>query len=796
MLKNYLKIALRNLRRHKAYTFINVLGLAVGLACCLLILFYVQDELSYDTYHEKADRIHRLVRSRSAYTAAPMAPALVAEMPRVSHAARIQKFNDVLILNGDEKRFTETVFAADTSLFDIFSFTFVRGHPKTALSRPDGLILTESAVQKYFGEEDPMGKALILVDDEPITLTVTGVLEDLPRTSHFRFDLLASFKWVEQSTNRLENWTTNWLFTYFLLEEGTTAAQVEAQLPVFFERHTGEAWDHFRVQPLLDIHLRSTGLTQDIAPQGSMAYLLIFSAVALLILVVACINFMNLSTARSAGRAREVGMRKVLGARRGQLIRQFLGESFVMAFGSLVLALGLTVLLLPAFGTLTEKELVVGFDTVGFIVPVLFGLIVLVGLLAGSYPAFFLSAFEPIDTLKGRLGRGTAGGFLRKSLVVFQFAVSVFLILGTLVVAGQLAYVKNARLGFDKEQVVVLPFGAELEQRHETIKQALLRHPKVHRVSASGNVPGHDVSDFYFRPEGLSATGDDLPGWDTYFIDADFVETLRLEIVEGRAFSKELVSDERAFILNETAVAEAVAMVGEAWQSPVGKQLEFYVPGAEGWRVLKSGTVVGVVKDFHYRSLHEEIGPLVLQVFPPAFGDLLVKVGTDDLGSTLAFLEQQWQTLGPDRPFEYFFLDQDYDRLYSAEERVGELFGFLAFLTILIACLGLFGLAAFMAEQRTKEIGIRKVLGATVPGIILLLSKEFTRLVVVAFVIAAPVAYIAMNGWLEDFAYRIEISWWIFLAAGLSALLIAWLTVSYQAIKAALTNPVKALRYE
>lgn len=621
MWRNYLKIALRSLKRHKAYTFINVFGLAVGLACCLLILFYVQDELSYDTYHEKADRIHRLVRSRSAYTAAPMAPALVAEMPGVSHAARIRKFDDVVIHDGGEKRFTETVFAADTSLFDIFSFTFVRGNPKTALSRPDGLVLTESAVQKYFGKEDPMGKALILVEDEPIPLTVTGVLEDLPRTSHFRFDLLVSFKQVEQSSNRLDNWTTNWLFTYFLVEEGTTAAQVEAQLPAFFERHTGEAWDHFRVQPLLDVHLHSAGLEIDIAPQSSIAYLLIFSAVAVLILVVACINFMNLTTARSAGRAREVGMRKVLGARRGQLVWQFLGESFVMACGALVLALGLTALLLPAFGNLTGKDLVVGRDAVGFIVPVLLGLIVLVGLLAGSYPAFFLSAFRPIDTLKGRLNRGTAGGLLRKSLVVFQFGVSVFLILGTLVVAAQLEYVKNARLGFDKEQVIVLPFGSALEERPETVKQALLRHPNVHSVSASGNVPGHDVSDFLFRPEGLSTTGDDRVSWDTYFIDADFVETLHLEIVEGRAFSKALASDEHAFILNETAVAEAVATVGETWESPLGKHLEFYVPGAEGWRVLKSGPVVGVVKDFHYRSLHEEIGPLALQVFPPAFGD-------------------------------------------------------------------------------------------------------------------------------------------------------------------------------
>ena len=796
MIKNYLKIAFRNLQRYRMYAFVNMAGLAVGMTCCMLILLYVRDELSYDRYHENAEQIHRLVRSRSAYTAAPMGPALAAEMPGVRQAARIKVYQDVLVHDGGEKRFIESVFAADTSFFDIFTVPFLRGTPEAALSRPDGLVLTASAAEKYFGREDAMGKTLIVVDDEPFALTVTGVIEDLPAASHVRFDLLASFKLVEQSSSRLENWTTNWLFTYLLLDEATSGADVEARLPALFERHTGEAWDHFRIQPLLDIHLYSRELDLDIAPQGNIAYVFIFSAVGLLVLLIGCINFMNLATARSAGRAKEVGMRKVLGARRRQLVQQFLGESLVMALGALVMAVGLALLLLPAFGQLAEKDLALSLQEAGYLAVAFFGLALVVGLLAGSYPAFFLSAFAPIDTLKGTLRTGRAARFLRQGLVVFQFTISTALIVGTLVVVEQLDYVKNAGLGFDKEQVVVLSVGAALEERYEAAKQEIRRHPNVLGVSASGNVPGHGVSDFYYHLEGLATSLDALPGWDTYFVDADFVETLRLEVVQGRNFSRDLVSDEQAFILNEAAVARAVADVGEAWASPIGKQMSFYLPGAEGWQVFKSGTVVGVVKDFHYRSLHEEIGPLVLQVFPETFGELLVKVGTDDLAGTLAFLEQRWRDLDPTRPFDYYFLDQDFDRLYRAEDRVGQVVGAFAVPTIVIACLGLFGLAAFMAEQRTKEIGVRKVLGATIPGVLLLLSKEFVKLIMLAFVVAAPLAYFAMSRWLESFAYRIEISGGIFLMAGLTALGMALLTVSYQSIRAALTDPVESLRYE
>lgn len=765
------------------------------MACCLLIVLFVRDELSYDTYHEKAEEIHRLIRARSAYTAAPMGPALAAEISGVTHAARIQAFEEVLVHDGGEMQFVETVYAADTSLFDIFSFTLVRGNPETVLSRPDALILTESAAAKYFGQEDPLGKVLIMEDGDSFPLTVTGVLQDLPTHSHFRFDLLVSFKLVEATSNRLENWSTNWLFTYLLFEKGIEAAQVQAQLPAFFERHTGEAKPEYRIQPLLDIHLKSAGLEMDIAPQGNMAYVLIFSAVAGLLLLIACINFMNLATAQSAQRSREVGMRKVLGARRQQLVGQFLGESMVMAFVALVLALGLVALFLPGFEALVEKELSLPFAEAGMMVGALVGLTLIVGLIAGSYPAFFLAGFKPISSLKGKRIVSSGGG-LRKGLVVFQFAISTFLIVGTLVIARQLDYVKNMRLGFDKEQVVVLPFGTGLDSAHERVKANLMQHAGVRSVSASGNVPGQGVSDFFYRLEGHSSTTNELPGWDTYFVDEAFIETMALDVVEGRGFSEEIASDEQAFILNETAVAWARATLGEGWETPIGKELEFYVPGAEGWRVFNRGRVVGVVKDFHYRSLREEIGPLVLQMLPGAFGNVLVKVSTDDLSGTLAFLEEQWSTLRPGQPFDYYFLDQSYDQLYRAEERVGNLLSSLAGLTILIACMGLFGLAAFMAEQRTKEIGIRKVLGASVPGIVGLLSKSFVKLVAVAFLVGAPVAYFIMDQWLTGFAYRVSISGWIFLIAGAAALGIAFLSVSYQSIRAAIADPVRALRYE
>lgn len=800
MLKNYITIAYRNLNRHRAYTAINVFGLAVGLACCLLIVMYARHELSYDTFHENADRITRLVRQRSAYTAAPMGPALAAQMPGVRQATRLNVYEDVVVRGVADQRFVEAVAAVDSNFFDTFSFELLRGSTESALNAPDALILSESAARKYFGDSDPMGQTLTLEDDEPVGLRVTGVMRDMPLNAHFRFDMLASFAVVEQSSTRLANWDTNWLFTYLLMEEGADVLAIERALPSFFERNTGEARADMRIQPIRDVRLRSAHLELDIAPQGSIAYVVAFSAIAMLVLLIACINFINLATARSARRAREVGVRKVLGARRRQLFAQFMGESLLLTTVSLLLAIVIAALALPSFGALTGASLSLSARDVPAIVALVTLLAIIVGIVAGSYPAVFLSAFSPRDTLKGTQTSPARGGRLRKVLVVSQFAVSTFLIVATLIVQRQLDYVRDAQLGLELEQLVALPTGdaptGDSEAWFERLKTAFSQHAGVSAVAATGSVPGRGVSDFLYRPEGLPGSTDDLPGWDTYFVDPDFAHALQLNVVQGTGFSSEGPQTEPQFILNESAVANIVEDLGPEWQSPIGKQIDFYLPGAEGWRVFRSGTIVAVVEDFHYRSLREDIGPLVMQQFPDAFETVLAKISTDDIAGTLAFLEDAWNAAGIEQPFAYYFVDESFAQLYENDARLGRLFGFLAALTILIACLGLFGLAAFMAERRTKEIGIRKTLGASTAGIALLLSREFATLVGVAFVVGAPVAYIVMRSWLEGFAYRANPTVATFIAAAVSVAFITLGTVSYQAIRAASADPVRALRYQ
>lgn len=794
MLKNYLLVALRTLKRQRAFALINVTGLAVGLACCLLILLYVRDELSYDRHHTRAEHVARLTRTSSALSAGPMGPALVRDLPGVEHAARITGDTRAGIRRDDGEVFSESILFVDSSFVDIFTVEFLRGDPATALHRPDALLLTESAARRYFDDADPMGRPLTVQLEEQLELTVTGVVADPPRASHFRYDLLASFEPVARASQRMENWHTNWLFTYMLLAEGTDAADVEAALPAFFERHVGEEWTHFGIQSLLDVHLRSAHLEYDIAPQGNIAYVLLFSAVAALILLIACINFVNLSTARSLKRAKEVGARKVFGARRSQLVAQFLGEAVLLAVLALALAGWLVSLLLPFFRDLAGRDLVLTVNDVGPGLGMALVLILVVGVVAGSYPAFVLSRFRPAAALRGQSGGMGGRGWMRRGLVAFQFAVSLFLIVGTLVVDRQLGFLREARLGYDGDQVLAIDFGDALDGRYEAVKREVLRHPNVLGASASDNVPGEGVSDFLYRPEGWTEA--DMPGWDTYFVDADYMEVLGMEIARGRGFRPDVSPEAAGFVINETALRDIVAAVGDVWEDPIGRQIEFYVPGAEGWQVLRQGPVVGVVKDFHYRSLHAEIGPLVMQVLPGVFDVLLVDVRTDGLDETLAFLEDQWEAFGPDRPFEYAFLDEAYDRLYQNEAHMGTLFSVFAGLAVLVACLGLFGLAAYTAERRTKEIGVRKVLGASVTDIVLLLSKEFVVLVVVAFVVAAPLVWLAMERWLNNFAYRAEWGLDLLALAGGLGLAIALLTVSAQAIRAALTDPVESLRYE
>jgi putative ABC transport system permease protein len=798
MFKNYLKIALRNLRKHKGYVFINVTGLAVGMACCLLILLYVQYELSFDRYNEKIGQIYRLCErfvpvqeggSDFVEVAAPAAwrTALLADFPEILHLVRIYPAPGQRLISYKDKRFYESQVAwADSSLFEVFTLPLVSGNPKTVLAEPGAVVISETTARRYFGDEDPLGKTLAI---EGTDCRVTGIMRDMPANSHFQFDLFASMSSLGALDARVQ-WIYHVFYTYLLLPSGYNPDDLEKKLPGFIEKHLGrelttQQGSDLRpfLQALADAHLRSAHFNADITPQGDIRYIYIFSTIALFILLIACINFVNLATAQAANRAKEVGMRKVLGAQRTQLIQQFLGESVLLSFAALLTAVVLVELLLPPFNRLSGLPL----DTVYHRnIPAalgLFGFTLLVGIGAGSYPALFLSGFQPARVMKGGFSFGAKGEFFRKGLVIFQFVISIVLMIGTSLVHRQLDYIQYKKLGFDKEQVVVIPIqGNTLRERYDVLHNQILHAPGVIAVGAASNLPGRTIPGNMVIPEGHKPRSMRM-----LFVDHDFPTTLGMEVVAGRNFSKNFPSDDpSAFLLNETAVNEF------GWDDPIGKQFAWILPD----RVVKSGTVIGVLKDFHIRPLHEKIEPLVLFIWPGRLNNVYARIAPDDVQNTLASLEKVWQIVYPEYPFEYTFLDDEVNRLYQGEQRLAQIFGYFAGLAFLIAGLGLFGLAAFIAEKRTREIGVRKVLGASIAGIVALLSKDFLKLVLVALVVASPLAYFAMNRWLQEFAYRIQIGIETFLLAGVSALAIAWLTVSYQSIKAALGNPVEALRYE
>ena len=791
MLTNYLKIALRNLRKHRGYAFINVAGLAVGIACCVLIALFIRDEFSYDRHHEQADQIYRLALDidlsdgvlRLARSSPPMAPALLEAFPEIIEAVRLRSMGTLLVSQQDHQFYEERFYFADVNVFEVFTMPLLRGNPQTALQTPFSVVLTAETARRYFGETDPMGQTVRLANQ--VDLTVTGVLAPIPSQSHFRPDFLASFASLQSfgGTN-LERWGWLGTLTYLLLPEGYDPASLEAKLPAWINTHRGDGqsdtW-HFYLQPVTAIHLNSE-LTGELGPNSDIRYSYLLSLIGLFILLIACINYMNLATARATQRAKEVGMRKILGAHRYQLVRQFLGESMLFAVLALFLALALADLLLPVFNTLTAKDLTLSLHDRLFVLLALLGIGLVVGLGAGSYPALFLTRFQPADTLKGHARTRPSGMRLRQGLVATQFTLSILLVIGTLTVAHQQAYMQAKELGFNKEQVVVIPMQDETSPaRYAMIKQALLQHPSVVSTTAASSLPGRGHDELTFRPEGF--TDDQNPSLAIFFVDHDFVETLDIKMIEGRDFSRDFATDTSAFLINEAAVKRL------GWDDPLGK----YIGDDSGAPI---GTVVGVIQDFHFESLHAEIAPLLLQIAPGSAREIAVRVRPENLSEVLAFLKQQWQAFEPAYPFQYNFLDDDFDQLYRAEQRLNQIFGYASFLAIFIACLGLFGLAAFTAQQRTKEIGIRKVLGASFTEIVLLLSKDFARLVLVAFILATPPAYFAMRRWLDSFAYRIDLSWEIFLLAGLTTLGVALMTVSYQAVRAALADPVESLRYE
>ena len=802
MLKNYLKIALRNLHKQKAFTFINVAGLSVGMACCLLILTYVRDELSYDRFHENAEHIYRVVldgRSRNgvfetAQTAPAWGPMLVEEYPEVVNAVRFKPPNQKWLVNYEDKRFFERGFVfTDSTVFDVFTYPFVQGNPETALEAPFTVVLTETMAEKYFGSENPIGKVLRL--DNTFDFEVTGVLENIPQQAHLEITFLASMSSLRTPIYGGEGFLNQTvgpaLYTYLLVQPGTPAATINNRFPGFIDQHIGGTLTTIGiemnpyVQRLTDIHLHSN-LENEIQPNGDTATLYVFASIAIFILLIACINFMNLSTARSARRAREVGLRKVFGAERTQLILQFLGESLLLACGALVMAVIFGWLSLPLFNTLTGKVLFLTSTNGGIILLFLVAMTLFVGLVAGSYPALFLSAFRPARVLKGTMPSNLRGASLRKVLVVFQFAISIFMIIGTMVVFNQLKYLRNKQLGFDKDHVVMVQLtDPAIRNEYFAFRTRVEQIPDVLNVSASSSAPGSLVMNELIVPQG--AADDESRLVTSYSVDYDIVEALGLELAAGRSFSRNHQTDfTESFVINETAVNAF------GWSSPEeALDKELRNPGGQ------LGRIIGVVQDFHSKSLHQRIEPLVMQMRnEQAFFYLFARIQSNDLRSTIRNLEAAWTNVYPAYIFEYSFLDEDFDRLYAAEDRLRDVFGLFSILTIFIACMGLFGLASFTAEQRTKEIGLRKTLGASISGIVFLLSQEFSKYVLVAFVLSAPLAYLGMTRWLENFAYHTEVNVVSILIAGAVALCIAWLTVSYQAFKAAMVNPVDALRYE
>ena len=807
MLKNYIKLALRNILRERTYAFINIFGLATGMAATILIVLFVQDELSYDKYYVNHERIYRVSREwlnddlktnlHLGHCAPPFGPLLKNDFDGiVEESVRIGSGYGPLISYGDKKIEEPGFYIADANVFDVFSWPLTEGNPETALVEPATVVITETAAVRYFEGEDPMGKTLVFNNfGQEFPLKVTGIARDVPANSHIHWDFLASFATLEMAfgvDNLMKNWGSNNYATYVLLARGKDISELAAEIPGFFDKHLGEsngrkASDRNRLNfmPVADIHLHSH-LDSEIEPNGDIAYVYIYSIIALFTLLIACVNFMNLATARSAKRAKEVGLRKVMGAFRATLIRQFITESVLFAVVSLLAASLIVWLALPFFNDFVQKQLTINIFENQFVLILLVAITFFTGLVAGSYPAFFLSAFQPATILKG--GHKTTGRRLnlRSLLVVFQFFISLVLIIGVGVVHDQLDYVRNKDLGFNKDNVLVLPSSDEVYTRFEDLKNQFRSQPGIGEVTLASRVPSGRLLD----SQGATAEVDgDMVRLDfriaDVHVDHEYLTSLEIDLVAGRNFDVNRASDSTsAFILNEAAVQRI------GWESPsdaIGKSFKYG---------NRKGEIIGVTKDFHFESLHQTIAPIAFLVTNGRANSVIVRYDPQRKEEVLAYLQEQWTYLRPGFPFDYYEIDESFSDQYESEDRLALAVTWFSGLAVIIAALGLFGLASFTAEQRIKEIGIRKVLGAGVGQITVLLGRGFTGLVVVAVIIAAPVAHFGMAKWLEGFAYAGPVRVGPFIIAGLFGLFIAWATISYQIIKAARSNPVDSLRYE
>lgn len=803
MLKNYLITALRNLYRQKFHTLINVAGLAIGMVSCLLILMYIRDELSYDRFQKNGRNIYRLAieygspnGERFSHGIGPykLAPILLDEYPGIRAMIRISEPYPTRLKSGKKEFVEDKVVLADSNIFDVFTFDFLQGDPATALDEPFTAVISDALAKRFFGTANPLDSSLIISlpqGEKPIR--ITGEFRELPRNSHFHFDMLVSMPTARYVFNdrMLYNFSEGSVYNYLLLPDGVDYRDLEKKFPDFLRKTYGEnASDYVRywLQPLFDIHLRSH-LRGEFEPNGDVTHVYVFSIVALFILLIAAINYMNLATARSARRAREVGLRKVMGGQKKQLVFQFIGESFLLSFIAMWIAVILSQFFLPLFNNLSGKQLDISILNDWKALTGLLAASLVIGVAAGSYPAFFLSSFRPMRVLAGNLSAGKGNLGLRKALVIVQFGISTGLIICTLVVYSQWHYLSNKKLGINPENVVIIPRPRTADFLH--FKEEVLKNPKVINVTASNKKPTRRLSsNLDFRAEGMN--DEESPSIKIVTVDFDFFETLGDKIVKGRSFSTDYASDSvSSFILNEAAVKEI------GWEDPIGKWFETSTldPKTDNWK-KRRGIVVGVARNFNFESLHNTIQPVCFFVDRYWSNWMSVRISSDDMPGTLAYLKKNYESLGKDYNWDYSFYDQDIRALYSSEHKFFRLIIVFSLLAIFIACLGVFGLASFTAEQRTREIGIRKILGASVNQIILLITNEFTLLVLIADVIAIPPALLLMRKWLTDYPYRIELSAWYFVLAAAIALSIALLTAGFQAVRAATSNPADALRYE
>jgi putative ABC transport system permease protein len=802
MIKNYLKTAYRSLLKNKGFTLLNVLGLSIGLATCLLIVFYVKDELGYDKYNVNADRIFTITddvklngtHQVSATTEAPLLESLKGNYSQIEKSTRLMDPKEALFASpnkfyfrkGNENILEKKIILAESSIFDVFTLPMLYGKPQGALDEPHTTVITESTALKYFGQVNVVGRMLTVNDT--INYKITGVTKDVPSQSHFHYDFLLSFASFPES--HVKGWGYCSMHNYLLLKPGTDTKSLAASIQNIEIKNSfsSSAWTtngnylHVILTPLLNIHLHSDA-SYSLEKGGSIMYVYIFSAIAILVLVIACVNFMNLSTARSSNRAKEVGVRKVLGSARTYIIAQFLTESMLVTLASAVIALTLAWVLLPLFNNMANKQLAITAHTLLWLLPAMFVIVLVVGALAGSYPAFYLSAFQPITVLKGKVSAGFKNSFLRSFLVVFQFVISIALIICTMVIYNQLKYINNKNLGFDRNQVLVIKNTNVLGKQAKVLKDEIKQMPGVQNATMSLYQPTGDerLKTGLFPDRTIDIKKDVLTEF--WSVDENYINTMGLKLINGRNFSKDIASDSAAMIVNEAFVQKYGA------KDPLNKTLYRDSYGIQPYHII------GVVKDFNFESLHSEVRPLALY-YTEDDGAISIRLHTADLTGLMTKIASKWKQFSPNQQFSYSFMDQDFDATYRTEQRTGTIFICFTTLAILIACLGLFGLAAYAAEQRNKEIGIRKVLGASVSGIVSMLSMDFIKLVFISIIIASPVAWWAMNKWLENFAYRMNIQWWIIALAGFTALFIAFVTISFQSIRAAMMNPVKSLRSE